>query len=91
MTKVPIIAIVKNPFPTMPWRACRVNMSPPPIVPMIRSEHDVLLYQSWYVQGLVSSGEAHLGCDCPPDYEGEHCQFVKGTRRCTQQLAGCCQ
>jgi hypothetical protein len=28
---------------------------------------------------MVSSGEAHLGCDCPPQYEGAHCQFVKGT------------
>lgn len=32
-------------------------------------------------KALVSSGEAHLGCDCPADYEGEHCQFVKGTTR----------
>lgn len=30
-------------------------------------------------KAMVSSGEAHLGCDCPPQYEGAHCQFVKGT------------
>jgi hypothetical protein len=30
-------------------------------------------------KAIVSSGEAHLGCDCPPEYEGAHCQFVKGT------------
>lgn len=28
----------------------------------------------------VSPEEAHLGCDCPSNYEGEHCQFVKGTK-----------
>lgn len=29
----------------------------------------------------VGVGEAHLGCNCPSEYEGEHCQFVKGTTR----------
>lgn len=29
----------------------------------------------------VGVEEAHLGCNCPSDYEGEHCQFVRGTTR----------
>uniref|UniRef100_A0A7R9VHK7 EGF-like domain-containing protein n=1 Tax=Pseudictyota dubia TaxID=2749911 RepID=A0A7R9VHK7_9STRA len=28
----------------------------------------------------VGEDEAHLGCICPDDYEGNNCQFVKGTR-----------
>lgn len=28
----------------------------------------------------VGEDEAHLGCDCPDEYEGDHCQFVKGTK-----------
>lgn len=28
----------------------------------------------------VGPEEAHLGCDCPSDFEGSHCQFVKGTK-----------
>lgn len=27
----------------------------------------------------VAENEAHLGCDCPGNYDGDHCQFVKGT------------
>jgi hypothetical protein len=27
----------------------------------------------------VSPESAHLGCICPDEYEGDHCQFVKGT------------
>ena len=30
-------------------------------------------------QAQVGVEDAHLGCNCPPDYEGEHCQFVKGS------------
>jgi hypothetical protein len=29
---------------------------------------------------MVSADSAHLGCDCPTNYEGEHCQFVAGTK-----------
>lgn len=29
----------------------------------------------------VGVNDAHLGCNCPDEYEGEHCQFVKGTTR----------
>jgi hypothetical protein len=28
---------------------------------------------------VVSPESAHLGCDCPDEYVGAHCQFVKGT------------
>mmetsp|Transcript_8191 Transcript_8191/g.11252 ORF Transcript_8191/g.11252 Transcript_8191/m.11252 type:complete len:224 (-) Transcript_8191:206-877(-) len=28
----------------------------------------------------IASKEAHVGCRCGDNYEGEHCQFVKGTR-----------
>ena len=28
----------------------------------------------------VSAESAHLGCDCPPAFEGDHCQFIKGTQ-----------
>uniref|UniRef100_A0A7S1ZKN3 EGF-like domain-containing protein n=1 Tax=Ditylum brightwellii TaxID=49249 RepID=A0A7S1ZKN3_9STRA len=28
----------------------------------------------------VSQTEAHMGCRCGDNYEGEHCQFVTGTR-----------
>lgn len=28
---------------------------------------------------VVSPESAHLGCNCPDEYVGEHCQFVKGT------------
>eukprot|EP00540_Astrosyne_radiata_P008060 CAMPEP_0116836906 /NCGR_PEP_ID=MMETSP0418-20121206/8361_1 /TAXON_ID=1158023 /ORGANISM="Astrosyne radiata, Strain 13vi08-1A" /LENGTH=237 /DNA_ID=CAMNT_0004466737 /DNA_START=70 /DNA_END=786 /DNA_ORIENTATION=+ len=28
----------------------------------------------------VTVESAHLGCDCPPNYDGEHCQFVLGTK-----------
>lgn len=28
----------------------------------------------------VSADAAHLGCDCVVGYEGEHCQFVEGTK-----------
>lgn len=28
----------------------------------------------------VSAESAHLGCDCPTGYEGDHCQFVEGTK-----------
>lgn len=28
----------------------------------------------------VGENEAHLGCDCPEEYQGDHCQFVKGTQ-----------
>lgn len=28
----------------------------------------------------ISQSEAHVGCRCGDNYEGEHCQFVKGTR-----------
>ena len=28
---------------------------------------------------IVNPGSAHMGCDCPKEYEGEHCQFVQGT------------
>jgi hypothetical protein len=28
----------------------------------------------------VSPTEAHLGCICPPEYEGTYCQFLKGTK-----------
>ncbi len=28
----------------------------------------------------VGPDEAHVGCKCPDDYEGSHCQFVKGTQ-----------
>lgn len=28
----------------------------------------------------VGEDEAHLGCDCPEEYDGEHCQFIKGTK-----------
>jgi hypothetical protein len=27
----------------------------------------------------VSPESAHLGCNCPENYDGDHCQFVKGT------------
>jgi len=29
---------------------------------------------------FVTPEEAHIGCQCPPEYEGSHCQFVKGTK-----------
>ena len=29
----------------------------------------------------VGVEDAHLGCNCPPEYEGTHCQFVKGSTR----------
>mmetsp|Transcript_7962 Transcript_7962/g.11361 ORF Transcript_7962/g.11361 Transcript_7962/m.11361 type:complete len:239 (-) Transcript_7962:335-1051(-) len=29
---------------------------------------------------IVTPDEAHLGCDCPDEYEGTYCQFVKGSR-----------
>lgn len=28
----------------------------------------------------VGVDEAHVGCDCPSQYEGTYCQFVKGTK-----------
>jgi len=28
----------------------------------------------------VGLNDAHLGCDCPKNYEGAHCQFVRGTK-----------
>eukprot|EP00538_Stauroneis_constricta_P002701 CAMPEP_0119554574 /NCGR_PEP_ID=MMETSP1352-20130426/7031_1 /TAXON_ID=265584 /ORGANISM="Stauroneis constricta, Strain CCMP1120" /LENGTH=263 /DNA_ID=CAMNT_0007601187 /DNA_START=23 /DNA_END=814 /DNA_ORIENTATION=+ len=28
---------------------------------------------------VVRKGEAHAGCNCPPDFEGRHCQYAKGT------------
>jgi len=28
----------------------------------------------------VGIDEAHVGCDCPSQYEGTYCQFVKGTK-----------
>ncbi len=28
----------------------------------------------------VGPDEAHVGCKCPDNYEGSHCQFVKGTQ-----------
>jgi len=28
----------------------------------------------------VGENDAHLGCECPNNYEGDHCQFVKGTQ-----------
>lgn len=27
----------------------------------------------------VGPDSAHMGCECPPEYEGSFCQFVKGT------------
>ena len=27
---------------------------------------------------IVRNGEAHAGCDCPPEFEGRHCQYAKG-------------
>ena len=29
---------------------------------------------------LVGPDEAHQGCECPEEYEGSFCQFVKGTK-----------
>lgn len=31
-------------------------------------------------EAIVSAESAHLGCTCSSNYEGPHCQFVKGTR-----------
>ena len=28
---------------------------------------------------LVSRGQPHAGCKCGPDFEGRHCQYLKGT------------
>jgi len=28
---------------------------------------------------LVDSSQAHPGCDCPEEFEGRHCQYLKGT------------
>mmetsp|Transcript_2551 Transcript_2551/g.4369 ORF Transcript_2551/g.4369 Transcript_2551/m.4369 type:complete len:229 (-) Transcript_2551:146-832(-) len=28
----------------------------------------------------TSNEQAHLGCDCPAEYEGDHCQFVSGSK-----------
>lgn len=30
-------------------------------------------------KATVGLEEAHLGCNCPPEYDGAHCQYVKGT------------
>eukprot|EP00542_Grammatophora_oceanica_P014704 CAMPEP_0194027442 /NCGR_PEP_ID=MMETSP0009_2-20130614/1590_1 /TAXON_ID=210454 /ORGANISM="Grammatophora oceanica, Strain CCMP 410" /LENGTH=245 /DNA_ID=CAMNT_0038666505 /DNA_START=148 /DNA_END=885 /DNA_ORIENTATION=+ len=30
-------------------------------------------------KATVTNSEAHLGCDCPTKYEGDHCQFTEGT------------
>mmetsp|Transcript_31450 Transcript_31450/g.44640 ORF Transcript_31450/g.44640 Transcript_31450/m.44640 type:complete len:243 (-) Transcript_31450:39-767(-) len=29
---------------------------------------------------IANAEEAHFGCDCPDNYEGDHCQFVKGSK-----------
>lgn len=31
-------------------------------------------------QEYVGPDEAHISCQCPSEYEGPHCQFVKGTK-----------
>ena len=60
----------------------------------LRCEHEATVYctfneaiskKSFCTNGgeceaLVNAEEAHLGCVCPDNYEGAHCQYVKGTK-----------
>lgn len=30
---------------------------------------------------FIANDEKHVGCDCPEDFSGSHCQFVKGSKK----------
>ena len=30
---------------------------------------------------FIAKDEKHVGCDCPEDFSGSHCQFVKGSKK----------